>query len=332
MRNPVLIVLFAICISSSLLLSGKGFAASETFGVPGTAGTVSSGTDPSRPQGRNPSGEEDFTSRNNNGNGLGIFNSWLKGIIEKATKPSGNTPGALPERQPPPSVMIRVPLLEGKPLEKAQQLLARLGLVAEPVTTAESDRAPNTVIEQSPKPDTPVQRGSSVALVIARAIMVTVPDVTGLSLAEARELIEQAGLAPVTNQTDGERVESQRPEANLSVVKGSQVVLQLMHTASTEPPKPPQPQPPPPQPPQKELPLTEIIAGSAVALLLGGAYLFSRTAKNKPGIHTKHPQVSIHETIDFGTQSVERAANSEELPAISIAIRPDPGIQKIERL
>jgi hypothetical protein len=343
MRIVVLVSLL-MSLTATQVFTEKCFAASETFSAPGTQGTTNSGADRSSQQpatlvGNGEKKDADFIQN--------IVRMLINAATSSSDKRSKEPVDLKDKDNRPPAHTIRVPLLEGKPLKNAELILARLGLRAEPITPAESDRAPDTVIKQSPKQNALVQSGSSVALVIARPIMVNVPNVTGRRLAEARKLIANAGLVTVTSQreveSDETRVKSQKPEANQSVVKGSRVVLQLTQAPANLPAPESRAAPESPvttnhertvpatqpQTSQNDLPLTEIIAGSAAALLLGGALLFHRVAKNKPGIGKGKPVVSIHETIDYGSQQVQIDNTSHKLPAISIEIRHDPGIQQI---
>jgi eukaryotic-like serine/threonine-protein kinase len=94
--------------------------------------------------------------------------------------------------------MVRVPSLEGMSLREAQNRLQAAGLRVDDIR-ADSIPSPypNTVTRQSPTPADSVAEGASVTLWYSTGLgdqYVTVPDVTGLTVAEARQLLREYHL------------------------------------------------------------------------------------------------------------------------------------------
>jgi len=95
---------------------------------------------------------------------------------------------------------VKVPELVGLKLAAATRLLASLGLKPQPTVVA-SDKAKGTVLEQGTDADTRVQRGTAVALTVAKGPnLVAVPALRGLSQAKAQAQLEAAGLTAVFHQ------------------------------------------------------------------------------------------------------------------------------------
>jgi len=239
------------------------------------------------------------------------------------TRVRSDTPVSLVVATP---ALITVPPLTGKSLNYARSVLSELDLQTGKLTTIESDIQPGIVLEQSPEAGSQVRAKTSVTLAISSRSMVDVPSVIGLELPEARELLEHSGLIPVVDSWNsrGEKalVNGQNPKPRSSVRRGSSVVLTLK--AIIEPPalKPPT---------QNTVPWRAIIAGAALITILGGAFLFMRSGRPKPPSNSREPRVSIHETLDYGTQQVQATENPEKLPTTVIKIHPDQGTQEVNR-
>lgn len=127
--------------------------------------------------------------------------------------------------------LIAVPSLLGLPRAAAETALARAGLKPGTVTEQESRYAPGTVIGQSPDPADEIAPEIPVDLVVAVAIRPTVPDLRGLSLAEATGRIEALGLmrGTVAERESKDAAEgtvlTQEPLAGMRVEPGSAVSL-----------------------------------------------------------------------------------------------------------
>lgn len=127
---------------------------------------------------------------------------------------------------------VEVPDLIGKSELEAGQILGELGLRIGEVSYEYSDRIPEDMImKQVPSPGSKVSRGTAVDIVISRGVeVVIVPDVTGLSLDRAKELIKKAGLQFEVVEEESETYEKgkvirQSPSAGDSIKKGEKVLL-----------------------------------------------------------------------------------------------------------
>lgn len=127
---------------------------------------------------------------------------------------------------------VEVPDLIGKSELEAGQILGELGLRIGEVSYEYSDKIPEDMImKQVPSPGTRVSRGTAVDIVISRGVeVVIVPDVTGLSLDRAKELIKKAGLQFEVIEEESETYEKgkvirQSPSAGDSIKKGEKVLL-----------------------------------------------------------------------------------------------------------
>jgi len=128
---------------------------------------------------------------------------------------------------------VGVPSLVGLTEAEARDLIAQRGLTVGTVTPQESDEAAGTVLEQDPAPDTRVDEGSSVNLVVAAAPeTVAVPaNLVGMTLEEATAALTQAGLVVGTttpredDDADPNTVLETSPAPGAEVPVGSAVNL-----------------------------------------------------------------------------------------------------------
>ena len=89
---------------------------------------------------------------------------------------------------------VEVPSLTGLSLDSAKERLTQLGLTVGEVTTQDSATyAENIVLESDPAGTTSIDAGSTVNLVVSSG-KVTLPDVTGSSITDARQQLEDLGL------------------------------------------------------------------------------------------------------------------------------------------
>jgi serine/threonine-protein kinase len=149
---------------------------------------------------------------------------------------------------------ISVPDVLGLTRESAETRITREGLDVR-VQTEESEEAENEVIAQSPGAGSKLNRGDEVTITVATAPeQVSVPDVTGLSRADAMDAVRAAGLTASVQEraTDSEDedgvVLQQIPGAGTEVDSGSSVTLIVGAFEETVPPEPdptPEPDPPP---------------------------------------------------------------------------------------
>ncbi|GAA1418081.1 Stk1 family PASTA domain-containing Ser/Thr kinase [Streptomyces thermospinosisporus] len=129
---------------------------------------------------------------------------------------------------------VRVPDLDGYPLDKARALLKEEGLEPGMVTREFSDSVPRgSVISTEPGKGTKVRGGAAVALTVSKGSPVDVPDVTGDDLADARAALQEAGLkvkvAPqrVNSEHEAGQVARQNPGPGGRAAEGDTVTLTL---------------------------------------------------------------------------------------------------------
>jgi serine/threonine-protein kinase len=129
---------------------------------------------------------------------------------------------------------VTVPDVVGTPVQTAEVELTRAGLQVE-VTTESSDSVPkDEVISQDPSAGTEVDEESTVTLAVsAGPEAVEVPDVRGLSLDEARGILEDVGLSvgkiTKSDEPDVEQDEviSSDPASGTQAEAGSKVNLEV---------------------------------------------------------------------------------------------------------
>ena len=91
---------------------------------------------------------------------------------------------------------IRVPRLYGMTQRDARLALMRNGLILGSVALrSDSSASAGTIIAQSVAEGTPMQRESTIDIVISTGGGMPVPDLVGLTLAEAQQIIEANGFA-----------------------------------------------------------------------------------------------------------------------------------------
>ncbi|ABP67661.1 protein kinase [Caldicellulosiruptor saccharolyticus DSM 8903] len=129
--------------------------------------------------------------------------------------------------------MVRVPDVVGQNAKDAEIDLTNAGLNVE-IKRDYSDKPVDTVIFQQPAANELIEKNGTVVLTVSlgpKIEKVPVPDVTGLDIASAKELLQKAGLntGSITykevTDSDSNIVISQLPVANTLVDKGSSVDL-----------------------------------------------------------------------------------------------------------
>jgi hypothetical protein len=135
-----------------------------------------------------------------------------------------------PTSTPTPSTSIGVPHLIGLSQDQAVQILNSLGL--QPVVVTQlSDQPLNTVIDQDPAPDTKVEPGSQVSIIVAKGV--EVPSIIGETSSAAEATVEKAGLgyAVAASGTDCGQAQGtvceQSPEPGEIVRAGTTVTVTL---------------------------------------------------------------------------------------------------------
>jgi eukaryotic-like serine/threonine-protein kinase len=133
----------------------------------------------------------------------------------------------------------------GRPEAEARQILQAAGLQAAPRSQQErSDQPAGTVIGSDPEPGTELARGSAVTLIVSQG-EVAVPNVQGLSQADAETQLTDAGFNVVVqtqpNSAAAGTVIAQDPGPNTQAQPGTNVTI----TVSSGPPPPTTPPPSP---------------------------------------------------------------------------------------
>jgi beta-lactam-binding protein with PASTA domain len=126
----------------------------------------------------------------------------------------------------------RVPNVVGLSATAATQELSRRGLSPVVRESASSNAKVGTVISEAPGAGTKVDRGTQVTIVVARGPkVVTVPNVVGLSVAEAFVRLQAVGLkgrtVKIASKRPKDQVIRQAPPGNGKAKKGSTVLLTI---------------------------------------------------------------------------------------------------------
>lgn len=129
---------------------------------------------------------------------------------------------------------VKVPDLQGYPLDKAKSELKESGL--EPgrvIREFNDDVTRGSVISSTPGTGTKVRSGAAIELTVSKGSPVDVPDVTGSTPADARAELEEAGLkvkiapARVNSEFDAGQVAQQSPTQGKQAAEGDTVTLTL---------------------------------------------------------------------------------------------------------
>jgi beta-lactam-binding protein with PASTA domain len=135
---------------------------------------------------------------------------------------------------------VAIPDEAGKDAAVAANDLGQLGLKT--ATKQEnSSTVPNgKVIRTEPGPNTSVDKGSTVTLVVSQGpAQATVPDVVGMTEAQATKTLKDAGFTvkttdtPVTSDAEDGRVQAQNPNAGTKADQGSAVTITVGRKATT---------------------------------------------------------------------------------------------------
>jgi serine/threonine-protein kinase len=127
-------------------------------------------------------------------------------------------------------VPVKVPDVTGFSQHDAHQTLTSQGFVVSSVQQQSSGTTPGTVLRETPVAGTKVEPGSTVTIVVAQAPQqAKVPDLTGMTAADAVDALSRAGFVPrestqpVTDPTQDGIVLSQRPAPGTQVSKNAPV-------------------------------------------------------------------------------------------------------------
>lgn len=125
-------------------------------------------------------------------------------------------------------IPVTVPDVTSRPLDQATPALQALGFKVEVTWEYDDTVAPGSVIRQDPAAQSAAPHRSTVTLV---ASQFAVPDVTGKTEQEARQILEDAGYTvKVENLLGGmlKRVRSQNPSGGTQAPVGTEVTLQVI--------------------------------------------------------------------------------------------------------
>ena len=146
--------------------------------------------------------------------------------------PDGTAIDLVISKGPKPDQPVSVPDVTNKTASEAIALLSSFGLIPEEGDAVFSaDVAEGKVADQEPKPGSTAKAGDTVVYHLSKGVeTVKVPDVSGKSEAEAKQLIEAAGLkAETTTQQSADVQEgyviNQSPKADVSLEKGGTVTI-----------------------------------------------------------------------------------------------------------
>src|SRR4051794_12978319 len=139
---------------------------------------------------------------------------------------------------------VKVPDVTGKGEDTARGTLQGVGLTAD-VTEEQSAEDPGTVLRQTPAGGTRVRKGSSVALVVAKAPpQADVPDVVDDTEAAARKALTDAGFKvrvrreDVGTMDEDGKVQDQDPAGGEQLRKGSRVTIRVGRFTPSQTPEP----------------------------------------------------------------------------------------------
>lgn len=125
---------------------------------------------------------------------------------------------------------VRVPSVVGKTQAEAEVAIVEAGFKLGEVTEQFSAEPAGTVLSQSPLPNATAEKGSAVDIVVSQGKeMVEVPTLIGLSEADARKALEDAGLsgnalpAEYSGEFEFGVVMRQSPDAGEQVTKGTAI-------------------------------------------------------------------------------------------------------------
>jgi beta-lactam-binding protein with PASTA domain len=221
---------------------------------------------------------------------------------------------------PQPEMQVGVPDLVGRSLQEAAELLQQAGLFAGKLTGRVSNDNPGTILEQSPGPGQQVNPKTSVDLTYSvqqQEILIPVPDVTGLPLEEARQILHKNRLADRAEfiQRHGvpeNRVIQQDPLPATKVPAGAEIHL-LVSGREILPPW--------------------IIwgGGLAAAVLIGGfaGWKFGK-GKSRRSSGEQNLEITMRLIPDPGKQTLIIEDDNPAPDGLNLKIVPDQGIQTLK--
>ena len=150
-------------------------------------------------------------------------------------------PGEEPPQQDVSAVQtVNMPTVVGKDADSVRQALTSMGVIPE-ITYAESDEFDAGIVISSSVPEgTKIEQGSSVVLTVSTGEGgVEVPDVVGMTLAEARSMLQRKGFSvdkveQASEDTPKDCVISQNPSAETAVPGDTTITIYISTGPSRE--------------------------------------------------------------------------------------------------
>jgi beta-lactam-binding protein with PASTA domain len=129
---------------------------------------------------------------------------------------------------------VLVPDITGQSFDDATQTLKNVNLYISDITEVANSASPGTIISQDPQADNFLPPNSGVKVTVSIGTMITVPNLIGMTLDDAKSTISSSGLVlnkvdyidNAANATSG-TVIYQYPMPGLTVKQGAEIRLQV---------------------------------------------------------------------------------------------------------
>jgi eukaryotic-like serine/threonine-protein kinase len=223
--------------------------------------------------------------------GSTVHSSVKSGLVAR-TNPSPNSPvergGTVALNVSSGPLLVKVPNIVSLTLDDAQAQIVKLGLKLQSNIVPSGDIPARTVIDQDPAGGSDAQPGSTItADISAGPNAVTVPNVVGSSVDDARAKLDQAGLAlgavahAAVSDTSPGTVVGQHPDANSQAPQGTAVDIVVAAAPSS------------PQPQTSASPQPSAAAATAVPVpnVIGMSLEDARAALERAGLHVNRVTV-----------------------------------------
>lgn len=155
------------------------------------------------------------------------------------TKTARSNPTTTDVRTPAPPARVTVPRLVGLPTPTALKRLRQLGFMGA-THNLFSDKPRNVVVAQTPGPSRKLEKGETVLLTVSKGPQaVTVPDVTGQTVADALSTLRSQAfkprIVPVPSVEPAGHVLAQHPKAGTKARSGIAVRLNVSNGKQATP-------------------------------------------------------------------------------------------------
>ena len=127
------------------------------------------------------------------------------------------------------SAGLPLPNFVGQQFDQAQGTAQSGGYQLQQVADSNSTQPQGTITSQSPAPGTPITQGEVVTVKVSSGPpLVNIPDVSGQSVDQATQILQQAGFQVSVNQGIGNRVQGTSPSGQAPA--GSTITLNVGFT------------------------------------------------------------------------------------------------------